>query len=317
MTTVRAPMATATPSTWSQKVRHCSWGSTPESSTTPWPLAVVAAWNTLEGHSMRRRPSMSMRTSGRVVVKSKKTSGSMSAKGRALHCSTRWSMAVVAASPASFQPPNAAMRIGPSGRSGWADQRRWGRLSPEGSGIPPGYRRGGRRSARIAPDRPAAGRARVTAVPTLGAMSSVEIVEATEVTPELVAAFERLIPQLSSSNPPPTEEELAAIVESPASILLLAVDRDADDAILGSLTLAWFRIPTGVRAWIEDVVVDGEARGRGVGEALNLHAIERARALDAKTVDLTSRPSREAANRLYQRIGFVPRDTNVYRFDVR
>ena len=73
---------------------------------------------------------------------------------------------------------------------------------------------------------------------------------------------------------------------------------------------------TGVRAWIEDVVVDADARGRGVGEALNLHAIERARALDAKTVDLTSRPSREAANRLYQRIGFQPRETNVYRFDI-
>jgi ribosomal protein S18 acetylase RimI-like enzyme len=147
-------------------------------------------------------------------------------------------------------------------------------------------------------------------------MSSVEIVEATEVTPELVAAFERLIPQLSSSNAPPTEEELAAMVAAEASIVLVAVDRDADDAILGSLTLVWFRIPTGVRAWIEDVVVDGDARGRGVGEALSLHAVERARMLGAKTVDLTSRPKREAANRLYQRIGFVPRDTNVYRFEV-
>ena len=78
----------------------------------------------------------------------------------------------------------------------------------------------------------------------------------------------------------------------------------------------WFRIPTGVRAWIEDVVVDGDARGRGVGEALNRHALDRARMLGAKTVDLTSRPSREAANRLYQRIGFVPRETNVYRFDL-
>jgi ribosomal protein S18 acetylase RimI-like enzyme len=144
-------------------------------------------------------------------------------------------------------------------------------------------------------------------------MSSVEIVEATEVTPELMAAFERLIPQLSSSSPPPTEDELAALVDAEASILLVAVDHDADGAILGSLTLVWFRIPTGVRAWIEDVVVDDAARGKGVGEALNLHAIERARALGAKTVDLTSRPKREVANRLYKRIGFVQRDTNVYR----
>ncbi len=147
-------------------------------------------------------------------------------------------------------------------------------------------------------------------------MPSVEIVEATEVTPALMAAFEKLIPQLSSSNPPPTEDEVAALVDAEASIVLVAVDRDADDTILGALTLVWFRIPTGVRAWIEDVVVDGDARGRGVGEALNLHAIERARMLGAKTVDLTSRPKREAANRLYQRIGFVPRDTNVYRFDL-
>ena len=145
-------------------------------------------------------------------------------------------------------------------------------------------------------------------------MANVQIIEAVEVTPELVAAFERLIPQLSSSNPAPTETELAAICESEASVLLIAVDREADDRILGSLTLAWFRIPTGVRAWIEDVVVDEEARGHGVGELLNRAALDRARELGAKTVDLTSRPSREAANRLYQRIGFVARDTNVYRF---
>ena len=145
-------------------------------------------------------------------------------------------------------------------------------------------------------------------------MSSVEIVEATEVTPALVEAFTRLVPQLSKSNPPPTADELEAIVDAPASILLLAVDPDADGAVLGSLTLAWFRIPTGVRAWIEDVVVDEQARGRGVGEALNRVALERARELGARTVDLTSRPSREAANRLYRRIGFEPRETNVYRY---
>ena len=145
-------------------------------------------------------------------------------------------------------------------------------------------------------------------------MAQIEIIEATEVTNDLVEAFQRLIPQLSSSNPPPSGAELQAIVSSEASVLLLAVDRDADDRILGSLTLAWFRIPTGVRAWIEDVVVDGEARGQGVGEHLNRHALDVARSLGARTVDLTSRPSREAANRLYQRLGFVPRETNVYRF---
>ena len=147
-------------------------------------------------------------------------------------------------------------------------------------------------------------------------MANVQIIEAAEVTPELVSAFERLIPQLSSSNPAPTETELAAICESEASVLLIAVDREAEDLILGSLTLAWFRIPTGVRAWIEDVVVDEAARGHGVGDLLNRAALDRARELGAKTVDLTSRPSREAANRLYQRIGFVARDTNVYRYSL-
>ncbi|MDH4143565.1 MAG: GNAT family N-acetyltransferase [Acidimicrobiia bacterium] len=140
-----------------------------------------------------------------------------------------------------------------------------------------------------------------------------QIVEATEVTPELVEAFAKLIPQLSSSNPPPSAAELAELIESPATCLLLAVE---DGAILGALTLATFRIPTGLRAWIEDVVVDGDARGKGVGEQLNEVALDRARAAGATTVDLTSRPSREAANRLYQRIGFQRRETNVYRYEL-
>jgi len=96
--------------------------------------------------------------------------------------------------------------------------------------------------------------------------------------------------------------------------LLVATD-DSTGAVVGSLTLVVFRIPTGVRAWIEDVVVDGAARGRGVGEALNRFALDRAAALGARTVDLTSRPTREAANRLYRRLGFEPRDTNIYRYN--
>ncbi len=102
-------------------------------------------------------------------------------------------------------------------------------------------------------------------------------------------------------------------MSSEASTLLLAIE---GDVVLGSLTLAMFRIPTGLRAWIEDVVVDDAARGKGVGRLLNEHAIEVARAAGATTVDLTSRPTREAANRLYQRIGFVARETNVYRYDL-
>jgi len=148
-------------------------------------------------------------------------------------------------------------------------------------------------------------------VSNLDQLSPITVAIATETTPALVDAFARLIPQLSKSSPPPTEAEIAEMIDSPASDVVVATD---GDAVLGALTLVVFRIPTGVRAWIEDVVVDDAARGRGVGEQLNQFALEVARSKGAKTVDLTSRPSREAANRLYQRIGFVARETNVYRY---
>lgn len=140
---------------------------------------------------------------------------------------------------------------------------------------------------------------------------AVVVEKAREVTDELVVAFENLIPQLSSSNPAPSRDALADIIASPASVLFLA---RLDGHIVGSLTLATFRIPTGLRAWIEDVVVDASARGHGVGEALNRAALDEARNRGAATVELTSRPSREAANRLYQKLGFVQRETNVYRY---
>ncbi len=140
---------------------------------------------------------------------------------------------------------------------------------------------------------------------------SADITIAEAVTDDLVEAFDRLIPQLSSSSPPPGRAELEEIVTNPNSALFVA---RVDGAVVGSLTLAFYRIPTGLKAWIEDVVVDGEARGLGIGEALNRAALDEARRRGAKDVSLTSRPSREAANRLYQRIGFEPRETNVYRF---
>ena len=142
--------------------------------------------------------------------------------------------------------------------------------------------------------------------------STVPVEIAAQASEELLAACHRLIPQLSSSAAPITVNELAEIVNGDSTIMFVA---RVDNQIVGLLTLAVFRIPTAVRAWIEDVVVDSSARGHGVGEALNLAAIAEAKRRGAKTVDLTSRPSREAANRLYQRIGFVARDTNVYRFD--
>jgi ribosomal protein S18 acetylase RimI-like enzyme len=136
--------------------------------------------------------------------------------------------------------------------------------------------------------------------------------EVREVSPELGLRLRELIAQLSSSARAPMEDELESIVASPATRLLVA--RDEDGTVLGTLTLAVFRIPTGVRAWIEDVVVDEAARGRGVGRALTQRALDLARAEGARTVDLTSRPTRAAANALYTRMGFAMRDTNVYRF---
>ena len=141
----------------------------------------------------------------------------------------------------------------------------------------------------------------------------VEIVPAEAVTDELVAAFGRLIPQLSSSSPPPTADELSEIVAAPDSVVFVA---RLDGRLVGALTVAFYRIPTGLKAWIEDVVVDAEARGQGIGEALSRAAIDEARRRGAKNLSLTSRPSREAANRLYQAIGFEQYDTNLYRYDL-
>ena len=137
----------------------------------------------------------------------------------------------------------------------------------------------------------------------------VEVVE--RVSDELVEAFERLVPQLSSSVPTPGAEALERIVAFPGNRLLVARD---EGAIVGTLTLVLFPIPTGLRARIEDVVVDQAARGRGVGASLSLEALRLAAEAGARSVDLTSRPSREAANRLYRRLGFRQRESHVYRY---
>jgi len=149
----------------------------------------------------------------------------------------------------------------------------------------------------------------------------VSIVELATPDPFVLAELNRILPQLSSSAEPVSLEDFAALVASESSHLLVARNKPGPPAagesaspLLGCLTLVVFRIPTGVRAWIEDVVVDEAARGQGVGGRLNLAAIELAGDLGARTVDLTSRPSRVAANRLYQRLGFVERKTNIYRY---
>lgn len=142
------------------------------------------------------------------------------------------------------------------------------------------------------------------------------IVEVTAVTPEIVESIGQLIPQLSSSAAIPTTKHLENLIASSAAQLLVARDPNQNDRIVGTLTLILFRIPTGLRAWIEDVVVDESARRRGAGELLCRAAIDRARSAGARNVDLTSRSARKAANRLYQRLGFSLRHTNLYRYSL-
>jgi ribosomal protein S18 acetylase RimI-like enzyme len=125
----------------------------------------------------------------------------------------------------------------------------------------------------------------------------------------LAEAVARLVPQLSPKREPAGLAELAELVAAPGTSLIVA--RDGAD-VLGMLTLIVYRVPTGIRAWIHDVVVDEAARGRGAGEALAREALRLAEEAGAISVELTTRVEREAANRLYLRLGFEQRETNVY-----
>ncbi len=141
-----------------------------------------------------------------------------------------------------------------------------------------------------------------------------QIGQPVRVTQELWEAFQRLIPQLTSNNPPPTKEALAALLSSESSVLLVARWPDQQGRIVGAASLTVYRVPTGIRAIIEDVIVDESARGRGIGEALVRRLLQLARDRGASGVALTSNPRREAANRLYLRMGFVRRETNSYYY---
>jgi ribosomal protein S18 acetylase RimI-like enzyme len=140
------------------------------------------------------------------------------------------------------------------------------------------------------------------------------VVEVVDVaTPEVVDALNGLLPQLSSSAEQLSLSDVEEMVTAPSSTLFVA---RSGGVIVGTLTLVVFAIPSGQRAWIEDVVVDERARGLGAGEALTRGALDLARRLGVRTVDLTSRPSREAANAMYVKLGFEARETNVYRFSL-
>lgn len=143
------------------------------------------------------------------------------------------------------------------------------------------------------------------------------ISKATELTDELYQACQRLVPQLTTNNPPPKREALAQLIASKSSSLILARHPDFGDEIIGLASLIIYRVPTGVRAYIEDVVVDKQARGRRIGEALTRACLEWAKEAGAPQAMLTCNPGRSAANRMYQRMGFELRKTNVYRYKLK
>jgi len=140
----------------------------------------------------------------------------------------------------------------------------------------------------------------------------IKISELTEATPSVLESINQLLPQLSSKASSLSMEQLLELISSDSTLVFVC--SNAADEIIGMLSLVIMKIPTGRKAWIEDVVVDSKARGQGLGKALMDHALQEARERGVKAIDLTSRPSREGANRLYQSLGYQIRETNVYRY---
>jgi len=142
-----------------------------------------------------------------------------------------------------------------------------------------------------------------------------KIREVTRFDSRVFDAITKLLPQLGPNTNPLSEEHFRRILKSDNSHLFIA--EPDNNEIAGMLTLVTYQIPTGTKVWIEDVVVDESCRGKGIGQELTMHAIEFARSLGAGSVELTSRPSRISANKLYQKLGFIQRETNVYRYELK
>ncbi|MEC8778439.1 MAG: GNAT family N-acetyltransferase, partial [Verrucomicrobiota bacterium] len=141
----------------------------------------------------------------------------------------------------------------------------------------------------------------------------VEIIEISEASNEILSQVNGLLPQLSKSASPLSLESLDILAKSESTNLFVAKE---GKKVWGMLSLVLFPIPTGTKAWVEDVVVDSSARGKGIGKALMNHALKKVREKRGKSIDLTSRPSRETANKLYQSLGYQKRETNVYRLSL-
>ena len=140
------------------------------------------------------------------------------------------------------------------------------------------------------------------------------ISELTEASPSDLDSINQLLPQLSSKARPLTMDQLMELTGAGSTFVLVCTNEETE--IIGMLSLVILKIPTGSKAWIEDVVVDTNARGKGLGKALMDYALEKARKLGVKSIDLTSRPSREGANLLCQSLGYKTRETNVYRYNL-
>jgi ribosomal protein S18 acetylase RimI-like enzyme len=137
------------------------------------------------------------------------------------------------------------------------------------------------------------------------------------VTEEVYEALRRLVPQLGAHKAPPSWQDLEELIRSEASRLVVARVPDAYGPIAGMLCISIYRVPTGIRCVIEDVVVDEAHRRKGVAEGLVRHALDLARQAGADGVSLTSNPGREAANQLYRSMGFQPRQTNPYYYPLK
>ena len=142
----------------------------------------------------------------------------------------------------------------------------------------------------------------------------ISISELTIWNPKVLNAINQLLPQLSPNAKTISRYRLKELIESDGTLVFLATNKNGD--VLGMLSLIVIKIPTGNKAWIEDVVVDQSARGKGIGRALMNHALQKAIKWGVKSIDLTSRPSRESANELYQSLGYEIRQTNVYRYKI-
>ena len=144
--------------------------------------------------------------------------------------------------------------------------------------------------------------------------ADIHIEEAASATDELVAALARLVPQLTSKSRAPDRDQLESLLHSGSSTLLVARSPDSGGPIVGVACLGVYRVLTGLRAVIEDVVVDESVRGKGIGEALVQRLLDLARGKGVRGVSLTSNTNRRAANRLYVRVGFMPGATNLYYY---